>query len=274
MLVDEGKDISASELTGSFHTMIRNSVLNHLPIETDLLFNGKHWFINYGHNDGLSEEEYEFEINKGYSSVTIGESELLEMTDLNTKFKPNEEFEKGSKVKIIYPVKANQAISQSVDEESDSGSINIFSGEFWRTHYWDKLGLIIGILLTVLSASVGFLLKNRKQKKFKGLLHETNELIKGCIGDYYKMETRIIEQKERIASLLENGKINENQFIILKNRITDLQNIMDGMVPQKIQLTDEQKEQIEEIVSDGKITEKEFLKIKSILKNKGETLTD
>lgn len=266
-LVDEGKDISTTELTASFHKMISNSVLNHLPIETELLFNGKDWFINYGHNDGLSESEYEFEINKGYSSVTIKGDGILEMTDLNTRFKPNDEFEKGSKVKIIFP--GNQ-ISNREEEESDSGSINIFSAEFWKTSYWDKLGLIIGILLTVVSALVGGFLKKRKAKKFKGLLHETNELIKGCIGDYYKMEAKIIEQKERIASLMEDGKINENQFIILKNRISDLQNILDGMIPQKIQLTDEQKEQIETIVSDGKITEKEFLKIKNILKNKPE----
>lgn len=270
VLVDEGKDISTSELTGSFHTMIRNSVLNHLPIETDLLFNGKNWFINYGHNDGLSESDYVFEIRNGYSSTTLKKEDLLEMTDLNTRFKSNNEFEKGSTVKIVY--KGNISQASMNDEESGEGSINIFSGEFWRTHYWDKLGLIIGILLTVLSALTGVLLKNRKQKKFKGLLHETNELIKGCIGDYYKMEAKIIEQKERVAALLESGKINENQFIILKNRISDLQNILDGMIPKKIQLTAEQKEQIEEIVSDGKITEREFLKIKSILKNKDEGL--
>ncbi|MEL7146486.1 MAG: hypothetical protein AAFO69_08975 [Bacteroidota bacterium] len=99
-------------------------------------------------------------------------------------------------------------------------------------------------------------------------------MIKECVGDHMKMQNKIITQKEKITDLLENGKITENQYLILKNRLVDLQNIFDTLEPKHIQLSDEQKTQIEEIVADGKINEKEFLKITNILKNRGAELNN
>jgi len=267
VLVDEGKDISEKDLSGSFHEYIRNSVLLHLPVTTELLYNGKNWFINYGHNDGFTEEDYRYEIDFADGALKVQDEAVSGMTDLNTRFVANEWFRQGAKVKIIYKSSALN-LARLSDEGEETSTINIFSSAFWKTHYWDKLGLIIGILLTVVSALIGGFLRKRKKEKFKGLLTETNELIKECIGEHYKMENKILEQKEKITDLLENGKINENQYLILKNRIADLQGIIDSLEPQHIQLTNDQKEQIEEIVSDGKISEKEFLKIKNILKKR------
>jgi len=265
-LVDEGEDVKEKELTTALNDKIFGSVLSSLPIHADLLYNGTNWFITYGKNDGLTMDKYEFEFfPETPSAFTLPGTEVAEITDLNTKFNPDGRYAKGAKVSIHYLFEKKE---QPIEESEGLGTFNIFSPDFWKTHTWDKLGLIIGALLTLISALFGRYLTKRKKEKFKGLLYETNELIKECVGDHYRMENKIIEQKEKISDLLDNGKINENQFLILKNRLADLQSLTDSLQPQDIQLTDNQKEQIESIVADGQITEKEFLKITSILKKR------
>ena len=268
-VVDEGADITDAQLRSSLHEIIRKSVLEHLPIATDLLYNGRDWFINYGRNDGLTKADYLFDVIVNGKSTTLKEEDIEEMTELNTHFADNELFRKGATVEVRYKV-----ADKSAEAEPEDTTINIFSAEFWKTSYWDKLGLIIGILLTIVSAMIGGFFRKRKKQKFKGLLDETNELIKECVGDHMKMQNKIITQKEKITTLLESGKITENQYLILKNRLVDLQNIFDNLEPKNIKLSDEQKEQIEQIVSDGKINEKEFLKITNILKNRGAELNN
>lgn len=268
-VVDEGADISDADLRSSLHEIIRRSVLEHLPITAELLFNGRDWFINYGRNDGLTRSDYQFDLITAGKRTTLEEEEIEDMTELNTHFTTNDLFQKGAMVEVRYK---SAAPTDTTGEEAEETSINIFSAEFWKTSYWDKLGLIIGILLTVVSALLGGYFKKRKKQKFRGLLDETNDLIKECVGDHVKMQNKIITQKEKISDLLENGKITENQFLILKNRLVDLQNIFDTLEPKNIRLSEEQKEQIEQIVSDGKINEKEFLKITNILKNRGAEL--
>ena len=81
------------------------------------------------------------------------------------------------------------------------------------------------------------------------------------------METRLIEQKEFISHALEEGHINENQFLILNNRIEDMQALLEHRGPKgDVILTEEHADEIKDIIRDGKVTEREFTKIMSIIK--------
>ncbi len=152
--------------------------------------------------------------------------------------------------------------------EEVANNYNIFSKDFWKgSGLWDKIGLIGGILVALASAIIGKILSNRKKQRFKNILYQTNDLIKEYVEGHYKLETRLIEQKELISHALEEGNINENQFLILKNRIEDMQSLIE-IRHQKgdINLGDKQAEEIKNIISDRKITEREFSRIMSIIK--------
>ena len=127
--------------------------------------------------------------------------------------------------------------------------------------------MIGGIIFALASAIGGKVLADRKKKRFRNILYQTNDLIKEYVEGQYKLETRLIEQKEFISHALEEGSINENQFLILKHRIEDMQTLIEGKHQKgDIILEEKQAEEIRGIVSDGKITEREFAKIMTIIK--------
>ncbi len=264
-LIDQGEDVPQSSLIGYLPKKIKDDALRNLPIDAHLYFNGIDWFLSYGKEDGINLEDYEFHFYPETSRTFILKGEdVSKLTALNTHFESDERFKKNANVKIIYSPEKEITIED--EDPTELNTYNIFSSSFWKSNYWDKLGLIFGVAFALVSALIGRYLTKRKKERFKDLLYETNELIKELVQGQYEMETRIIEQREKIGTLLDNGSINENQFLILKNRISDVQNILDGMKPKEIDLTPEQKEEFEKIVEDGKITEKEFLKILNILK--------
>ncbi|MEL7146062.1 MAG: PhnD/SsuA/transferrin family substrate-binding protein, partial [Bacteroidota bacterium] len=120
-VVDEGADISDAKLRSSLHEIIRKSVLEHLPIEAELLYNGRDWFINYGRNDGLTLTDYEFDLVVNGKHHTLQEQGIAEMTELNTHFAINDLFEKDAKVMVRYKIEDSGA---SDAEEAEDSSIN------------------------------------------------------------------------------------------------------------------------------------------------------
>lgn len=267
-------EIPVSEFRKRMPIEFSQWLLKGLPLQTDLLFNGEDWFITYGTDDGINKTDYHFDIllpNSG--QISIEKDEVKSATALNIFFENNSDFKKGSKVQINYDTPIGES-SDLFSNEEENGTYNIFSRAFWAgSGLWDKIGLIGGILFAMLSAVVGKILADRKKQRFKNILYQTNDLIKEYVEGHYKLEAKLIEQKDFIAQALEDGHINENQFLILKNRIEDMQNLIEVHHKGEVQLADDQTDEIRDIIRDGKVTEKEFSRIMNIIK-KGASKTE
>ena len=170
---------------------------------------------------------------------------------------------KGSPVTIKYRHELRKLSDDDVEE-----TYNVFSKNFWKRDSWDKFGVILAILLASLSGVVGKVLTDRKKKRFRNILNQTNELIKEYVDGHLKLETRLIEQKDHIGNALDQGHINENQYLILKHRIEDLQNLVDFQRSGEADLTEDDQSEITEIIQDGKVTEGDFSRIMGILNKK------
>lgn len=243
-------------------------LLKSLPLTTELLFNGEDWFITYGTDDGITSEDYKFDIGlSNGKSISLDKGDIKSTTALNIFFKGNDDLEKNAAVSISYKTPIGQSRVLSGMEEEDH-NYNVFSKEFWTgAGVWDKIGLIGGILFALASAIVGKVLADRKKRRFKNILYQTNDLIKEYVEGHYKLENRLIEQKDFISQALEEGNINENQFLILKNRIEDMQALIEFQNQKgEVNLADNHTDEIREIISDGKITEREFSRIMNIIK--------
>ncbi len=234
-------------------------------ITTDLLYNGSEWFCTYGLNDGINLEHYDFSFkDETGRKVSIWKKDIDRIDDLNIFFDDDRSFFKGAQLEIIFKDEI-----KTFDEEEDVTSIstyNIFSRSFWASNYWDKLGLIGGFIVAIISGIIGKVVADRKKKRFKNILDQTNNLITDYMDGHYKLEAKLIDQKERISQAFEDGHVNENQFLILKHRLDDIQNILDVHQQGDVQLSEGSVDEISAIVKDGKVTEKEFNRILNILK--------
>ncbi len=254
--------VKTDSLEAKIPDAFAEAMLKSSEVETTLIYNGKEWFVTFGKNDGFDASNYIFEIiDKEGRSITVDESGVKRVDDLNIIFEDNEKFVKGGLVTIKYRHELSR--SNSIPDEEET--YNVFSKRFWKSDSWDKIGVVLGALFAILSAVVGKVLTDRKKKRFKNILHQTNNLIKEYVDGHIKMETRLIEQKDTIGNALEDGHINENQFLILKHRIEDLQNLVDFQRTDSINLSEKDQEEIREIISDGQIKEKEFSRIMAML---------
>lgn len=205
-------DILENALTAQLPNIAAASVLLHLPLQSKLLNNGTDWFITFGSNDGMNSINYQFGIKN-----EKGELEYLEIksiTELNTYFE-NPDVD-GNEVTIQY-------ISDEFSEDQISMLDQIDVSNFWRDNFWDKLGLIVGIIIALASGFFGWLFNSRKKRRFKNMLRETNELLKEYYEDKIKLDQKIIELQDHIGGELEKGSITENQFLILKNKLDEVE---------------------------------------------------
>lgn len=255
-------DITLKAVKSALPKIVVQHFLEIQPIEIELLQKENEWFVTYGTDDGINIGHYEFEWVKKEGNREKILNDQVTISQKNLHFK-NLNASKGDKLRIIYQ---HAEIQDDGSEVLINPSHNIFSAKFWRQDYWDKLGLILGIVFAITSALIGRLFTKRKQKRFKNILYQTNELLKDFLEDHLKFESRVIAQKEQISRLFENGTINENQFMILNNRIEEVSVLMDRITPHEVKLSEEQKEEIENIIVDGKVTEKEFGRIMNILR--------
>lgn len=255
-------DINLKAVKSALPKIAVQHLLEDQAIETALLRKEHEWFATYGEDDGINLYHYRFDWLKASGDVQQIPAEEIKISQKNLHFETLEA-SAGDKLRISYiPAEINDDGS----EQSLTQSHNVFSAKFWKQDYWDKLGLILGVVFALISALFGRLYARRKQRRFKTILYETNELIKDFVNDHLKFEAKVIEQKEQISRLLENGTINENQFMILSKRIEEVSVLMERVTPHDVHLTEDQKGEIEGIIEDGKITEKEFGRIMSILR--------
>ena len=243
-------------------------LLKSLPLTTELLFNGEDWFITFGTDDGVTSHDYQFEVKtRNGQTISLDEDDISSSTALNIFFKDNDDFIKSAPVSILYRTPIGQSTLLAYNSE-DTHTYNIFSRAFWQgSGLWDKIGLIGGILIAMASAVVGKILTDRKKQRFRNILYQTNDIIKEYVEGHYKLESRLIEQKEFISHALEEGNINENQFLILNNRIEDMQALIEFQHQKgDVTLAEQEAQEIKNMISDRKITEREFTRIMNIIK--------
>ena len=208
-------NISERDLINELPKLVTASTLTHLSIKTKLLSNGKNWFVTYGTDDGLNYENYVFNLNKeGNIKVTL---KVKSISELNTYFKSVKGLEEGQYVSLNY-------VNKEFSKDQISVLDNLDTDNFWADNFWDKLGLFGGALIAVSSAFLGWILSKRKKRKFKLMLSDTNQLLKDYHDEQIEHEQKIIELKEAYSHELEKGNITENQFLILKHKIQDIEN--------------------------------------------------
>ena len=258
--IDKGL-LTENELISSLHAITINAVLNTMDISAQLLQIKNKWFITYGANDGINVQDYIFTLENGSENGNEQELEIDTITDLNTFIKSENGFLKGHKIKIKYTKTGKQLNYFGLDALEVDGN-----GD--KEGFWDKLDNIwgvIGIIVALITILISYLLSKRKHKRFRNMLYNSNDLLKDYIEGKFKIEARLIEQREAINRGLEVGHINENQFMILTTRLEDIRNVIENQQLKSEIHRPEVKSEIDKILADGKITEKEYTRIMSLI---------
>lgn len=253
--------LKEKELITSLHSITINSLLNTMDLKAELIATQDKWFITYGHNDGLNPKDYIFLMEGNNETPLLIDS----ITDLNTFLRYTPDFEKGKEIVIKYTRTGKQLNYSGFDALTD-GDESVFD-DFWSN--LDNIWGVIGLIVVVFSFIFGVAMNRYKHKRFTNMLHKSNDLLKDYIEGKYKIESRLLEQRDLINRGLEEGHFSENQFLILKNRLEDIQNIIENQnIKQEIHRP-EIKTEIDKILEDGKITEKEYSRIMSIISKIG-----
>ncbi len=235
-------NIEEELLVGQLPRIVTASVLIHDPIYTELLSNENNSFITFGENDGLNLTNYTFTaIDKNNNEKEL---EVKAITDLNTSFNTTD-LPQGAGVIIRYITDEHAASEVSVLDQMDTD-------DFWRDNFWDKLGLIVGVLIAIASGIVGWFLNKRKKRRFQNMLTETNILLKSYYEDKIKLDQKLDELKDTIGTELEKGYITENQFLILKHKLDEVEQNLRKKKDTLSSLDDSDK-QITDILKDSGI---------------------
>lgn len=273
--------INGNTILSQLPLLTKDIVLNNTPIKTELYKNSRGWFITYGSDDGINLSSYTFitKLTKGDELIIKG-SQIKEITPLNIYFTDNKYFEKNASISILYN-------STSIENDSDQDGIpdaddncpkkynpdqidedNDGVGDICEETFWDLNWDAIGIIFALITGALGFYYTFRKKRRFKNMLYQTNDLLKEYIEGKYIIENKIIEQKERINRSLEIGKINENQFLILRHRMEEIENIIEKRLLDIKKLSPDIVNKIDKILADGIITEKEYSQLMMIFNQK------
>lgn len=206
-------NIQEKHLIAQLPKRITTSVLNSLAMETKLLSNGQDWFITFGTNDGINAEKYHFFIQDKNNNKESLKLKLL--TDLNTYFEASDSLKEGQIVRLEYiddKYKKDDIPTEILDMDN-----------FWEDNFWDKFGIIVGAVIAMLSGLLGWYVNTRKKRRFKFMLTETNQLLHSFYKERIKQDQIIIELKDNFSKELEKGNITENQFLILKHKINEVE---------------------------------------------------
>jgi len=158
------------------------------------------------------------------------------------------------KVDSSFSPKNNMAVIASNNNTSVEKS-------FWDNldNVWGVIGICIGMLTILITG----LFQIQKQRRFKKMLLQANNLLK----DYFEgKETseKISDLRATIGHFLETHSIKEIQYNVLSNKISEIQNIIDS----KYTLSDELKNDVEDIIADNIITEKEYHHLIHLMRSK------
>lgn len=210
-------DIDEATMLAVLPSMIRFSVLSNIPINTQLAFDGENWFVPYGLNDGLNEEDYTIYVR---TSEGMMRGNMIEMNELNTLLANHVSFKEGNTVSISY----TRLDLFSEEQNNGSGTLVLpTKAEFWEDDFWDKFGLLVSISLAAISGLVTWYFSTRKKRNFKKVLKDANHLLEAYVQDNNRMKTDLIEIKDTASQMLEKGEITENQFLIIKHRLDEIE---------------------------------------------------
>ncbi|MEM7374322.1 MAG: PhnD/SsuA/transferrin family substrate-binding protein [Bacteroidota bacterium] len=252
-------EVSQVGLTDELPGYVAESVLQSLPIETQLLTNGEKWFITYGLNDGLDSSSYEFVLHlQDDKELTLRKEDIHEMGPMNTTFFPQDEFASLSRLTIRY----NQGLHGGTFNISKT--VSQPQGGFWTQ--LDNVWGVIGLLVAVLTLGIGSFFTGRKKRRFRAMLYESNDLLREYIEGKQRIEGRLLDQEAKINRSLEKGIIDENQFLILKHRLEDIDHVIQKYLGKQESIPPQLAEELNNILEDGTITEKEFTRIISLVK--------
>ena len=253
-------NITEIEIIESLHAITINSVLNNMDIHTELITAQNKWFITYGSNDGMNMYDYFFILNDGNNTKL----QIDSINEFNTYFTPIDAFQEGQTILISY-FKTDKELNFSGKDalsETDAQSIFVAVSDLDEL---DNVWGIIGIVLLVVSGAVSYVLIRVKHRRFRNILYKANDLLKEFIEGKYVLEAKLIEHTEYVNKALEKGYINENQFLILKNRIEEITNLVENQSIKNYLTIPEIRAEIDKILEDGKITEKEYSRLTTIL---------
>lgn len=262
-------DIADDSLSIGIPEVAAEIFMTQSKIETPLLTNGQKWFITYGLKDGLNAQDYTFEfINDNKEKVVLTGNDIESINERSIHFKADPNFIPNTNMTINYIEKAHE-----IPVVKKGRNYNIFSREFWRQSFLDKLLALLGTFFGITFAIFTTLFARRKKKRFQSILNDTNSLLKKFIEGQIEMEAKVIQQKEDIRVSLEKGIITENQYLILNHRLEELEQIFEQRqkIRGDIAITEAEAKEIAAIVQDGKVTEKEFSRILSILRSRNRT---
>ena len=189
-------------------------LLQDLPVKAKVLTNGKDWFVSYGQNDGITSDT-------SYVITSVANPEkvitIKEISEMNT-YLDGDNLTVNEEVLISYIGKQFEGKLQAA-----LGDVDLTTMLFSDDNIWDKIGLFGGLLIGLLTTSLGWYFNTRKKRHFKSILSQTNTILKDFYEDQYKTEARMLEIKDTISKQLEKGQISENQFLILKHKVDEVE---------------------------------------------------
>lgn len=225
------------------------SVLAALSLKDRLQYNGERWFITLGLNDGV-EPDNRFVVESSTGSVRVlNEGAVEEVTRLNTYLRDDSLFERGMTVTASYV-----ADFEPVRTGSDS-----WVGRFMSNV--DNRWGVAGLVLAFLSVSVGMYVGRRKRRVFIRMLKESNDLVLKLLEGKTQVHNLLLEQGEKLARLLGDGRISENQFLILDHRLEEIRGLVKRLFTGQTLQSPGVEAGVQEIIKDGKITEREYRRL-------------
>lgn len=248
-------DFSEADLRTSLPKEVKYAVLENMIIECEVLANEKkEWFITYGIDDGITPEEYRFEL------IETGTELLLKrMSFLNTFFQVSPEIKEGMTVHIHYqPGREELAFSSytPIDQEKP---------QFWDS--LDNVWGVIGLVVAFLSVAIGSYFTNTKKKRFKNLLYSCNDALLQYLKGHANAEELILQKKAEINQTLEKGLIREDQFLILIHRLEDIEYVINDYFHDISAISPKIRAEIDIIIKDNIITEGEYTRIIALIKS-------
>lgn len=252
-------DVSLSQFLDEIPLGITQAILDEFVIESEILGVREDWHITYGTNDGLALEEYEFSLLKpGAEVLPLDADDIVRIDPLNTYLDPSLPIEEGDSLVIRYK---GTSFQNSLHSSMPQGTS--YEEGFWdnKDNQWGVIGLIV----TLIGVMLGAFLSKRKKKRFRTMLYESNRLLLEYIQGRYKLDNEIIAHKDKINQFLEKGYISENQYLILRNRVEDIHNLIHQIMNHPEELEEPLRREVEGIIDDGVITEKEYSRLVALV---------
>jgi len=256
-------DVKLEQLQEEIPKAITQATLNQFEISAHLFEADSVWYITYGRDDGINTDTYQYALKLSNEEETVLQTkDLLGMDETKTYFAPKDAFSQDVSIIVSYSGEDFKSNLQSYMPEDKKK---------WTENFWenkDNQWGIIGLVVTLIGVVVGGFLTRRKQKRFRILLYESNQLLLEYIKGRYKLDNEIIAHKEKLNLFLERGFITENQYLILKHRVEDIHILINEILKASEDLDDDIKSEVQEIIKDGVMTEKEYARLMALIQQR------